>query len=121
MTLSVDISGRRGAFALEAAFESSGPLTALFGASGSGKTSLVNLIGGLLRPNQGKIVVDGRALVDTTAGIFVSRHGVGWVVGVTPAAARAYPWCKRRQSRREGLLLGRQRELRHGRRRVRQE
>ncbi|HEY6630887.1 MAG TPA: molybdenum ABC transporter ATP-binding protein [Rhizobiaceae bacterium] len=74
MSLSVDIRHRLGAFSLDAAFETRGRLTALFGPSGSGKTSLVNLIGGLLRPDSGKIVADGRVLVDTAAGVFVPKH-----------------------------------------------
>jgi len=74
MSLSVDIRHRLGAFSLDAAFETGGRLTALFGPSGSGKTSLVNLIGGLLRPDEGRIVAGGRVLVDTGAGIFVPKH-----------------------------------------------
>jgi molybdate transport system ATP-binding protein len=74
MSLHVDIRRRLGAFSLDAAFETSGRLTALFGPSGSGKTSLVNLIGGLLRPDEGRIVADGRVLADTAARIFVPRH-----------------------------------------------
>jgi molybdate transport system ATP-binding protein len=74
MSLHVDIRHRLGAFSLDAAFETSGRLTALFGPSGSGKTSLVNLIGGLLRPDEGRIVADGRVLADTAARIFVPRH-----------------------------------------------
>ncbi len=74
MTLLVDVRHRLGAFELDAAFETSGRLVALFGPSGSGKTTLVNLIGGLMRPSEGKIAVDGSTLVDTAAGIFVPRH-----------------------------------------------
>jgi molybdate transport system ATP-binding protein len=74
MSLRVDIRHRLGAFSLDAAFETNGRLTALFGPSGSGKTSLANVIGGLLRPDRGKIVADGRVLVDTAAHLFVPRH-----------------------------------------------
>jgi molybdate transport system ATP-binding protein len=74
MTLAVDVRQRLGGFALQTAFESSGRLTALFGPSGSGKTSLVNLIAGLGRPDAGRIVVDGRVLVDIAEGVFVPRH-----------------------------------------------
>jgi molybdate transport system ATP-binding protein len=74
MTLSVRARHRQGDFLLDAAFESSGRLTALFGPSGSGKTSLVNIIGGLIRPADGRIDVDGRVLLDTTAGVFVPKH-----------------------------------------------
>jgi ABC-type branched-subunit amino acid transport system ATPase component len=39
-----------------------GGLTCLFGRSGSGKTSLINAVAGLLRPDQARIVLDGVAL-----------------------------------------------------------
>jgi len=47
---------------------------ALFGRSGAGKTSLVNIIAGLERPERGRVVVDGSVLVDTGSGIFVPKH-----------------------------------------------
>ena len=40
-------------------------ITAIFGLSGAGKTSLINLIGGLTRPENGHIRLNGRTLVDT--------------------------------------------------------
>jgi molybdate transport system ATP-binding protein len=81
MTLSVEVRHRLGAFELDAAFESSGRLTALFGASGSGKTSLVNIIAGLIKPAKGRIAADGRVLVDTAERIFVPKHSrrIGYV------------------------------------------
>lgn len=81
MTLAVDIRHRQGAFQLDLRFETGGGLVALFGPSGSGKTSLVNLIAGLLRPDEGSIVVGGRVLADTATGVFVPRHGrrIGYV------------------------------------------
>ncbi len=51
-----------------------GGLTALFGRSGAGKTSLINVIAGLIRPDQGCVVVDGVTVVDTEQGIFVPVH-----------------------------------------------
>ncbi len=74
MTLLVDVRHRLGDFALDAAFDSSGRLTALFGASGSGKSSLVNLIAGLARPARGRIVVGGAVLVDTDRRVFLPSH-----------------------------------------------
>ena len=74
MTVEIDVTHRLGKFELGARFESDGRLIALFGHSGSGKTSLINLIGGLTRPESGRIAVDGRVLVDTQAGIFVPAH-----------------------------------------------
>lgn len=55
----------------------SGRLTALFGKSGSGKTSLVNVIGGLITSNRGRIVIEGTVLVDAEAGVFVPGTGAG--------------------------------------------
>jgi molybdate transport system ATP-binding protein len=74
MTLAVDIRRRVGGVGLKAAFTSAGRLTALLGASGAGKTTLVNLIAGLAPPDAGRIEVDGRTLVDTDARVFVPAH-----------------------------------------------
>lgn len=74
MTLSIDLRQHLGSFTIEAAFSGSGGLTALFGQSGSGKTSLVNLIAGLTKPDHGRIVVDGKVLVDTERRIFLPPH-----------------------------------------------
>ncbi len=103
MTLSVDVHHRLGDFRLEAAFESSGRLTALFGASGSGKSSLVNLIGGLLRPDQGRIAVDGRVLVDTARRIWVPSHRrrIGYVF----QDARLFPHLSVGQNLRYGRFF----------------
>lgn len=72
--LEVDVEQRLGDFALRAAFTSSARSTALFGRSGAGKTSIVNLIAGLSRPRRGRIVVEGHILVDTAQGVFVPAH-----------------------------------------------
>lgn len=101
MTLSVEIRHRLGAFTLETAFESGGRLTALFGASGSGKTSLINIIAGLIRPQQGRIAVDGRVLVDTAARISIPSHKrrIGYIF----QDARLFP----HMSVRQNLAYGR--------------
>ena len=74
MSLDVDIDHRQGAFRLMARFQSQPGLTALFGRSGSGKTTLINIVGGLVRPEHGKVAVDGQTLVDTERGVFVPKH-----------------------------------------------
>ena len=74
MTLAIDIQHRLGDFLLDARFETGSGLIALFGRSGSGKTSIVNVIAGLIRPEQGRVTIDGVALVDTARGVFVPRH-----------------------------------------------
>lgn len=89
MTLSVDINHRLGDFAVEARFESAGRLTTLFGPSGSGKSTLINLIAGLIRPDKGRIAVDGRVLADTEARIFVPMHKRR--IGMVFQDARLFP------------------------------
>jgi molybdate transport system ATP-binding protein len=72
--LSVDIEKRLGGFHLAAKFESAGSVTALFGSSGSGKTSIVNMIAGLIAPDRGRIVLDDTILFDGVAGVNVPPH-----------------------------------------------
>jgi molybdate transport system ATP-binding protein len=72
--LRVDIAKQLGEFALEAAFTSEGRVTGLFGASGAGKTSLINIIAGLLRPDRGVIALDDEVLDDTAKGVHVPPH-----------------------------------------------
>jgi molybdate transport system ATP-binding protein len=77
MTLSVAVSHQQGAFHLEAAFDCGEGVTALFGPSGAGKTTLVNAIAGLVRPARGSISLDGETLFDAERGIHVparNRH-----------------------------------------------
>ena len=79
--LRVDVSKQLGEFAVEAAFTSEGRVTGLFGASGAGKTSLVNMIAGLLRPDRGVISIDGETLDDTSTRthVPVHRRRIGYV------------------------------------------
>ena len=79
--LEVDIAARRGAFAVHAAFASDASIVALFGRSGAGKSTMVNAIAGILRPERGRIAVGGRVLFDSAAGIDVppERRRVGYV------------------------------------------
>ena len=72
--LRVDVTRQLGEFALQASFTSEGRVTGLFGASGAGKTSLINIIAGLLRPDRGTVVLDGETLDDTAAGVHVPVH-----------------------------------------------
>jgi molybdate transport system ATP-binding protein len=74
MMLRVDVAKQLGEFSLQAAFTSEGRVTGLFGASGAGKTSLINMIAGLLRPDRGTIAIDGEVLDDTTARVHVPAH-----------------------------------------------
>ena len=101
MRLAVDIKHQQGAFLLDTQFEVGNGLIALFGRSGSGKTSLINVIAGLIRPQQGSVKIGDVTLVDTAAGIFVPRHRrrIGYVF----QEARLFPHMTVRQN----LLYGR--------------
>ncbi|NBD29456.1 MAG: molybdenum ABC transporter ATP-binding protein [Alphaproteobacteria bacterium] len=70
VALQQELSGLR----LDVAFEAPAGLTVLFGRSGAGKTSIVNAVAGLSRPQAGRVVVDGRVLLDTRAGICLPPH-----------------------------------------------
>lgn len=56
-------------------------LTVLFGPSGVGKTSVLNMIAGLLRPDRGHVRIDGVPLFDAAAGIDLppERRRIGYV------------------------------------------
>jgi molybdate transport system ATP-binding protein len=79
--IQVDVQHRLGSFDLKVQFVSEGRVTALFGRSGSGKTSLVNIIGGLIRPDHACISLNGDVIVDTKHKVFVPKHRrrVGYV------------------------------------------
>jgi molybdate transport system ATP-binding protein len=80
-TLSVDVAKQLGDFSLNAAFEAEGGATALFGASGTGKTSIINMIAGLLTPDRGRISLGGQVLFDHAAQVNVPpwRRHIGYV------------------------------------------
>jgi len=64
----------RGAFRLACQFRSDSGALALFGRSGSGKSTVLSLVAGLLKPDRGRIVLDGQTLTDTERGVFVPPH-----------------------------------------------
>lgn len=79
--LDVAVKLARGSFALDVRFASGAPIVALFGRSGSGKTTLIESIAGLVRPDAGRIVIDGRTLFDSARGIDLAPEArrVGYV------------------------------------------
>jgi molybdate transport system ATP-binding protein len=99
--LEVDIEAPLGALALQVQFTADSGVTALFGRSGAGKTSVINAIAGLIRPARGRIVLDGDPLLDTARGIDVPRHRrrIGYVF----QDARLFPHLTVRRN----LLYGR--------------
>jgi molybdate transport system ATP-binding protein len=68
-------------FVVDVAFTAPDGITILFGASGSGKTTILRCLAGLSRPDTGRIAVGDRVLFDSTGGVNVpvqERH-VGYV------------------------------------------
>ncbi|NNE52432.1 MAG: molybdenum ABC transporter ATP-binding protein [Sulfitobacter sp.] len=81
MSLSVDIAHTFGDFSLQVTFQAEGGITALFGRSGAGKTSVINAVAGLLRPDQGRITLSGETLFDGDTQTFLpsAKRRLGYV------------------------------------------
>jgi len=103
--LRVDVSKQLGDFSLQASFASEGRVTGLFGASGAGKTSLINMIAGLLKPDRGVVTLDGETLDDTSARVHVRPHRrrIGYVF----QDARLFPHLDVRQNLDYGRRMNR--------------
>jgi len=103
--LRVDVSKQLGEFTLAASFVSEGRVTGLFGASGAGKTSLINMIAGLLRPDRGVIAIDEETLDDTAKKLHVPPHRrrIGYVF----QDARLFPHLDVRQNLDYGRRMNR--------------
>jgi molybdate transport system ATP-binding protein len=80
--LEVDVQKKLGSFSIDVAFlvKASG-ITALFGPSGAGKTSVISMVAGLLKPDQGLISVNGNTVFDSRRGIDLppNRRRLGYV------------------------------------------
>ena len=83
MSLSVDIRKRLGDFSLDVSFKAENPAEtlALLGASGCGKSMALKCVAGVERPDEGRIVLNGRVLYDSAARVNVpaQRRRVGYL------------------------------------------
>ena len=81
MTVSVKLCKTLGPLTINASFESPGGVTALFGKSGAGKTSIVQMLAGLMDPDKGKIDIDGAPVYDSDIGLNIApeKRRVGYV------------------------------------------
>ncbi|MDA8140207.1 MAG: molybdenum ABC transporter ATP-binding protein [Desulfobacteraceae bacterium] len=80
--ITVQVEKKLDAFMIQAGFQAPAKgVTALFGPSGAGKTSIINMVAGLLRPDGGLIQVNGRPLFDSQNGIDLppEQRRVGYV------------------------------------------
>jgi len=80
--LEVCVRRKQGSFSIDASFRSKVlGITALFGSSGAGKTSIINMVAGLARPDEGRICINGRELFDSEKGIDLppEKRRIGYV------------------------------------------
>jgi molybdate transport system ATP-binding protein len=74
VAVQLDVRHSLGRIDLDVALSLDGGLTAVEGASGAGKTSLLNVIAGLIRPDAGAVTVDGDVVTDVARGVWVPPH-----------------------------------------------
>ncbi|WP_323717674.1 molybdenum ABC transporter ATP-binding protein [Paracoccus aminovorans] len=93
---------------LDVAFRAPVGVTALFGPSGCGKTTTINAIAGLMRPDAGRIALDGRVLFDGATDLPPQARRIGYVFQdarlfphLTVAANLRYPSRWRRGAARD--------------------
>ncbi|MBO9518326.1 MAG: ATP-binding cassette domain-containing protein [Porphyrobacter sp.] len=81
MSFDLSLSCRVGERTIELEFASETRLTALVGPSGAGKTTVLNCIAGLRRPDSGRIAVAGKLLFDAASGLNLlpERRRAGYV------------------------------------------
>ena len=80
--MEIRLKHKQGNFILDAAFQGAvSGVTALYGPSGAGKTSVVNMVAGLQRPDAGRIAVNGLCLFDSVRHIDLppEKRRIGYV------------------------------------------
>jgi molybdate transport system ATP-binding protein len=100
VSFEVDIAIQRGSTRIRGDFKAPDGLTALFGASGAGKTTMLDAVAGLLKPESGRIVVSDRVLFDSKAGVNLKpeQRACGYIF----QDSRLFP----HRSVRDNLLFG---------------
>jgi molybdate transport system ATP-binding protein len=103
--IEVDVEKRLGEFHLAARFTApASGITALFGRSGAGKTTVVNALAGLIRPDRGRIAVEGDVLFSAADGI--NRRPERRRLGYVFQEDRLFPHYSVRGNLRYGMKRG---------------
>src|SRR5687767_54718 len=111
--LSASLNKRRDGFALQVEFQAPTPgVVALFGRSGCGKSTTVDIIAGLLEPDSGRVQLNGLTLFDTHTGVNVAaeHRRTGYVF----QDARLFPHLSVTSNLRYGLKRAKETEQRIG-------
>lgn len=79
--IDVDVQSRVGQLSIDAKFQAGPGVTVLFGRSGAGKSTLINMVAGLIAPQNGRIQIAGTPLFDRSRNINVKpeRRNIGYV------------------------------------------
>lgn len=100
MSFEIAVEVCRGATRISGDFSAPGGLTALFGPSGAGKTTMLDAVAGLLKPERGRIAVAGTVLFDSARGIDLAPEARA--CGYVFQDGRLFP----HRTVRENLLFG---------------
>lgn len=102
--LQINVKKEQGHFSIDATFtvDSTG-VTALFGPSGAGKTSIINMVAGLSRPDAGFVIVNGRTVFDSEKGIDIPPEDRGF--GYVFQDGRIFPHLSVRSNLTYGMRL----------------
>ena len=86
--LEVDIRKDFGKFKLNVSFSAARGITGLLGASGCGKSMTLKCVAGIVTPDAGRIVLDGRVLFDSGKRVDLSPQSGGWAISsrTTPSS-----------------------------------
>ena len=79
MSFEIDIEKRLGHAQVALTLDAGEGATVLFGPSGIGKSSVLNMVAGLLRPDRGRIAIDGETLFGDGIDVPPERRRAGYV------------------------------------------
>ncbi len=107
--IELNVNLKRDNFALNANLSLEARVTGLFGPSGSGKSTLLSILAGLIKPDHGRVVVDGECLFDSAIGVNIPMHQRR--IGLVFQESRLFPHLTIQHNLTYGLhLLTRQKQ-----------